>query len=52
VDHPYSISDFAFSFRRREGTTRDLIERSGDSPDRGSSHGKGSQYGLTWDMVD
>jgi hypothetical protein len=40
VDHPYSISDFAFSFRRREGTTRDLIERSADSPDRGSSHGK------------
>jgi hypothetical protein len=40
VDHPYSISDFVFSFRRREGTTRDLIERSSDSPDRGSSHGK------------
>ena len=40
MDHPYSISDFAFSFRRREGTTRDLIERSADSPDRGSSHGK------------
>ncbi len=40
MDHPYSISDFAFSFRRREGTTRDLIERSSDSPDRGSSHGK------------
>ena len=40
MDHPYSISDFAFSFRRREGTTRDLIERSTDSPDRGSSHGK------------
>jgi hypothetical protein len=40
VDHPYSISDFAFSCRRREGTTRDLIERSGDSLDRGSSHGK------------
>jgi hypothetical protein len=40
VDHPFSISDFAFSFRRREGTTRDLIERSTDSPDRGSSHGK------------
>jgi hypothetical protein len=40
VDHPYSISDFAFSFRRREGTTRDLIERSSDSPERGSSHGR------------
>ena len=40
MDHPYSISDFAFSFRTREGTTRDLIERSTDSPDRGSSHGK------------
>jgi len=40
VDHPYSISDFAFSFRRREGTTRDLIARSTHSPDRGSSHGK------------
>ena len=40
MDHPYSISDFAFTFRRREGTTRDLIERSGDSPERGSSHGK------------
>ena len=40
MDHPYSISDFAFSFRRREGTTRDLIDRSGDAPDRGSSHGK------------
>ena len=25
MDHPYSISDFAFSFRRRNGTTRDLI---------------------------
>ena len=40
MDHPYSISDFAFSFRRREGTTRDLIERSSDSLDRGSSDGK------------
>ncbi|MGA8450409.1 MAG: hypothetical protein WB707_09285, partial [Candidatus Acidiferrales bacterium] len=40
MDHPYSISDFAFSFRRLEGTTRDLIERSGDSPDRGGSHGQ------------
>jgi hypothetical protein len=40
VDHPYSISDFAFSFRRRDGTTRDFIERSTDSPDRGGSHGK------------
>ena len=40
MDHPYSISDFALSFRRRDGTTRDLIERSTDSPDRGSSHGK------------
>jgi hypothetical protein len=40
VDHPYSISDFAFSLRRRKGTTRDLIESSGDAPDRGSSHGK------------
>jgi hypothetical protein len=40
VDRPYSISDFAFSFRRREGTTRDLIERSSDSPERGSSYGK------------
>ncbi len=28
MDHPYSISDFAFAFRRSEGTTRDLIERS------------------------
>ena len=40
MEHPHSISDFAFSFRRREGTTRDLIERSTDSPDRSSSHGK------------
>src|SRR5229473_303323 len=40
MDHPYSISDFAFSFRRREGTTRDLVERSSDSPHRGSSHGE------------
>jgi hypothetical protein len=40
MNHPYSISDFAFSFRRREGTTRDLVERRGDSPDRGSSHGE------------
>jgi hypothetical protein len=40
VDHPHSISDFVFSFRRREGTTRDLIESSGDSLDSGSSHGK------------
>jgi hypothetical protein len=43
VDHPYSISDFAFSFRRREGTTGDLVERSGDSLDRGGSHGKPEQ---------
>ncbi len=40
MDHPHSISDFAFSFRRREGTTRDLVERSGDSLDRGGSHRK------------
>lgn len=40
MDHPYSISDFAFSFRRREGTARDFLERSSDSPDRGSSRGK------------
>ncbi len=40
MDHPYGISDFAFSFRRREGTGRDLIERSSESPDRGSSQGK------------
>jgi hypothetical protein len=40
MDHPYSISDFAFSFRRREGTTRDLIERSGGSLDRAISHGR------------
>src|SRR5580704_10170191 len=39
MDHPYSISDFAFSFRRREGTTRDLIERGAGSPDRSSSRG-------------
>ncbi len=40
MDHPYSVSDFAFSFRRREGSTRDLVERSGDSLGRGGSHGK------------
>ncbi len=45
MDHPYGISDFAFSFRRREGTTRDLIERSGNSLDRGSSHSKPEREG-------
>lgn len=40
MDHPYSISDFAFSFRSREGTTRDLVEGSSDSLDRGSSLSK------------
>jgi hypothetical protein len=38
MDHPYSISDFAFAFRRSEGTTRDLIERSTEP-----SRGNGSQ---------
>jgi len=38
MDHPYSISDFAFAFRRSEGTPRDLIERSTEP-----SRGNGSQ---------
>jgi hypothetical protein len=38
MDHPYSISDFTFAFRRSEGTTRDLIERSTEP-----SRGNGSQ---------
>jgi hypothetical protein len=40
VEHPYSISDFAFSFRRRKGTVRDLVERNSDPPERVSSRGK------------
>jgi len=38
MDHPYGISDFAFAFRRSEGTTRDLVERSTEP-----SRGNGSQ---------